>query len=128
VLLPWRREHCAGITPDLADSVFLLDEDEQDAASQGPQLGIMVMPHRDGLQIAKVSPGGVADAAGLTADDVIVSIGGANVRTAQDLTAIIRKQVPGTTLPLSVRRESKTLHVVARLPNPPPNEQGSEEQ
>jgi uncharacterized iron-regulated protein len=128
VLLPWRPEHCAEITPDLADTVFLLDEDERDAASQGPRLGIMVMPHRDGVHIAKVSRGGVGEAAGLAADDVIVSIGGATVRTPQDLTEIIRKQVHGTTLPLSVRRGSKTLHIVARFPNPPLNEQGSEEQ
>ena len=123
VLLPWRREHCAEITPDLADSVFLLDEDDRDAASQGPRLGIMVMPHRDGVHITKVSQGSVADAAGLAADDVIVSIGGASVRTAQDLIAIIRKQEPGTTLPLSVRRGGKTLHVIARFPNRPSNEQ-----
>jgi uncharacterized iron-regulated protein len=133
VLLPWRREQCAEITPDLADSVFLLDEDDRvdedggDAASQGPRFGIMVMPHHDGVHITKVTPGGVADAAGLAADDVIISIGGARVGTAHDLIAIIRKQEPGTSLPLSVRRGKKTLHVVARFPNPPPNAQGAEE-
>lgn len=128
VLLPWRREQCAEITPDLADSVFLLDEDDQDAVPQGQRLGVVVMPHRDGVYIAEVARDSVAAAAGLAADDVIVSIGGASVRTAQDLIAIIRKQEPGTALPLSVRRGSKTLNVVARFPNPPPNEQGSEEQ
>jgi uncharacterized iron-regulated protein len=129
VLLPWQREHCNEITPDLADSVFLLDEDERldeddrDAASQGPWLGIMVMPDRDGVRIVQVGQDSVAEAAGLAADDVLVSIGDAVVRTPQDLTAIIRKQAPGATLPLSVRRGSTTLHVVARFPNPPPSAQ-----
>jgi uncharacterized iron-regulated protein len=129
VLLPWQREHCNEITPDLADSVFLLDEDglrdedDRDAAWQGPRLGIMVMPHRDGVRIIQVGQDSVAEAAGLAADDVIVSVGDAVVRTPQDLSAIIRKQVFGATLPLVVRRESKTVHVLARFPNPPPNEQ-----
>ena len=128
VLLPWQREHCAEIMPGLADGVFLLDEDERDAARQGPRLGIMVMPHHDGVRIVQVGQGSVAEAAGLAANDVIVAIGEAVVRTPQDLTAIIRQQAPGTALPLSVRRGSKTLHIVARFPDPPLNEQGSEEQ
>jgi S1-C subfamily serine protease len=123
VLLPWQREHCNEITPDLADTVFLLDEDDRDAAWQGPRLGVMVMPHRDGVRIVQVGQHSVAEAAGLAADDIIVSIGETVVRTPQDLTAIIRKQAPGTTLPLSVRRGSKTLQTVARFPSPPPSAQ-----
>jgi C-terminal processing protease CtpA/Prc len=129
VLLPWQREHCNEITPDLADNVFLLDEDEpldegdRDLAWQGPRLGVMVMPHRDGVRIVQVGQDSVAEAAGLAADDIIVSIGETVVRTPQDLTAIIRKQAPGTTLPLSVRRGSETLQTVARFPSPPPSAQ-----
>jgi uncharacterized iron-regulated protein len=119
VLLPWRREHCGAITPDVADAVFLLDEENPQSAPQGPRLGIMVTPHRDGLQIVMVGAGGVADAAGLTANDIIVSVGGANVRRPEDLTALVRKQTPGAPLPMTVRRGDETLQVVARFPDTP---------
>ena len=119
VFLPWRREHCAAITPDLADVVFLLDEEHPESAPQGPRLGIRVTPHRDGVQIVTIGAGGVADAAGLAANDIIVSVGGANVRTPQDLIAIVEKQMPGAPLPITVRRGDETLQVVARFPDTP---------
>jgi uncharacterized iron-regulated protein len=113
VLLPWRRENCAAITPGLADAVFLLGK--EDAEPQGPRLGISLTPHPEGLQIVTVGEDSAADAAGLTTNDIIVSVGGASVRTAQELTDMIRKQMPGAPLTITVRRGDETLHVVARL-------------
>ena len=125
VLLPWQREHCAAITPDLADTVFLLGGDESESAPEGPRLSVMVAPHRDGVQVIEVAEGGVADATGLAANDIILTVGGASVLTAQDLTAVIQKQMSGqrqmsgALVPMTVRRGNQTLQLVARFPDAP---------
>ena len=117
VLLPWQRGHCAAITPDLADNAFLLDGEDGGSAPLGPRLGVMVTPHRDGVQIVEIAEGGVADAAGLVENDIIVSVGGANVRTAQDLIAVVQKQMSGAPVPMTVKRGDETLQLVAQFPD-----------
>ena len=116
VLLPWPQQQCANIAPTVADAVFLLDEQESGASSQRPRLGVGVAPHPDGVQIVTISEGSVADAAGLAAEDIIVSVGGISVRTAQDLVAVIQKQMPGAALPMTVNRAGATLTIVAQFP------------
>lgn len=123
VLLPWRREQCAEITPGIADTVFLVNEDDSVADRQGPRLGVMVAPHRDGVEIIQIAAGSIADSAGLAEKDVILSIGGDRVRTVQDVVAIVRKQAPGASLPVIYRRGAETREVVARFPDPPPDSQ-----
>lgn len=115
VLLPWQRQRCASITPEVADAVFLLDE--EDSTSEGPRLGVQVASHPDGVRIVTISEGSVADAAGLAADDIIVSAGGTSMRTAQDLVALIRKQMPGAILPMIINRSGAMLDLVARFPD-----------
>lgn len=116
VLLPWQRQQCGAIPPEVADAVFLFDEEDRGSASQGPRLGVKVASHPDGVQIVAISEGGVADTAGLVTDDIIVSVGGTPMHTAQDLISVIQKQMPGATLPLMINRGGTMLNVVARFP------------
>ena len=82
-----------------------------------PRLGVMLSTAERGVKIDQVSAASVAEAASLRVDDVIETAAGVNVRQPTDLTAIIRRQAPGTWLPLSVRRGEVILELVARFPS-----------
>jgi hypothetical protein len=113
VLLPWETDlECTDLVkgPPVADAVFGLDRDTP--AAPGPKLGVML----DGLRIERVIPGSVAEAAGLATDDRILEAAGRALANAGDLIAIIRRQAPGTWLPIKVRRGAETLEIVAKFP------------
>jgi S1-C subfamily serine protease len=47
---------------------------------------------------------------------VVVEVAGVAPREAADLVAAVRRQPPGTWLPLKVRRAGKVVELVARFP------------
>lgn len=63
-----------------------------------------------------MTPGSLADTAGLRANDVIVEAAGATAPKVQALIATIRSQPAGTWLPMKVKRGSDTIEVVVRFP------------
>ncbi|HUZ82151.1 MAG TPA: trypsin-like peptidase domain-containing protein [Gaiellaceae bacterium] len=69
----------------------------------------------NGVSVASVQTGSAAAAAGLKAGDVIVGVGGANVRSAQQLRAIIDSHRPGDKLSLQVLRGGSTKTFSATL-------------
>jgi S1-C subfamily serine protease len=70
----------------------------------------------DGLRIERVIPGSVAETAGLATDDRILEAAGRPLDNAGDLIAIIRRQLPGSWLPIKVGRGAETLDMVAKFP------------
>lgn len=123
VLLPWETgATCAPIGAGLADAVFGLapppadaDEDEDDQ-NWRPRLGVAIAEAEDGVRVETVSADSVAEAAGLRAGDVILQAAGRVTARPDDLRQVIRRQAPGTWLPLSVRRGDATLDLVAKFP------------
>jgi S1-C subfamily serine protease len=69
------------------------------------QLGLAV---QEGAYIIATSPGGPADAAGVESGDVIVSVDGETVATAEDLGSILGGLQPGDTVPVVVDRNGQT--------------------
>jgi regulator of sigma E protease len=61
-------------------------------------------------QISSVSPGSPAAAAGLQAGDVVLTVGGKRVHTADDLVQAIRGR-PRQTFPLEIERDGRRLTV-----------------
>jgi uncharacterized iron-regulated protein len=117
VLLPWdESKDCEDLTPDLADAVFGVER-EQEQAAPPPRLGVMIGPDENGVRIVEVTPDSVAAAAGLREDDVIVAAAGEALAEPGDLQRIVARQAPGTWLPLRVRRGKRTLEIVARFPS-----------
>ena len=70
----------------------------------------------DGLRIQRVMEGSIAQSAGLAKGDMILEAAGRALSSAGDLIAIIRRQAPGTWLPIKIRRGSETLDMVAKFP------------
>ena len=117
VLLPWdESKDCDQLTPDLADAVFGV-ESEPEQAAPPPRLGVMIGQDKNGVRIVEVTPDSVAAAAGLRKDDVIVEAAGETLAEPGDLQQIVARQAPGTWLPLRVRRGKRTLEIVARFPS-----------
>jgi S1-C subfamily serine protease len=72
-----------------------------------------------GARVIEVVPGGVAEATGIEAGDVIIEAAGVPIAGTGDLIATVKRQAPGTWLPLKIQRDGATLDRVARFPPRP---------
>lgn len=117
VLLPVDgADACAEAPAGLADAVFVL-EPQRTVERPGPSLGVMLeAADGGGVRIARVLEDSVAAQSGLRTGDVVIEAAGTAVTSGGDLTAVIRRQAPGTWLPLAVRRGGETVEIVARFP------------
>jgi uncharacterized iron-regulated protein len=119
VLLPWdRARSCSELTPQLADALFGIDS-QATAVPERPRLGVMLEQSEQGVRIAKVTDGSIAQGAGLQPQDVIETVAGERVSSVDDVVAAVSRQSPGTWLPISIRRAGQPLDIVARFPPRP---------
>lgn len=117
VLLPWDADRdCEELDGRIADAVFGLGPEREDAEPQRPKLGVQLDPAPDGIRVGAVGNGSVAEAAGLRTGDRILIAAGTQVRVPADLVAVIRRQAPGTWLPLTIRRDGAEQELVAKFP------------
>jgi uncharacterized iron-regulated protein len=100
----------------IADAVFGIADHEHETP---PRLGVSLQDTANGTEIRDVVPGSVADATGLVAGDRIVTAAGIQVHDLADVIAVVRRQPPGTWLPLTISRDGKTMDVVAKFPAAP---------
>jgi uncharacterized iron-regulated protein len=116
VLLPWNvQDDCATLTVGLADAVFGI-QTAPGAARERPRLGVMLDARDGGVVVRDVRADSIAAHAGLQAGDTIVTIAGIPVQATGDVIEVVRQQAPGTWLPMTVRRGSESLELVARFP------------
>nr|WP_246513085.1 ChaN family lipoprotein [Azospirillum picis] len=117
VLLPWDADRdCGELDGRIADAVFGLGVEPRENAPPPPKLGVQLGPAPDGVAVSTVSDGSVAAAAGIRAGDRILNAAGSSLRAPADLVAIIRRQAPGTWLPLTIRRDGAEQELVAKFP------------
>ena len=69
-----------------------------------------------GVRVTQVTAGSVAEQSGIEAGDLIRRAAGFETTTAAELIEVIRRQAPGTWLPLAVVRAGEDLELVARFP------------
>jgi uncharacterized iron-regulated protein len=114
-LLTWdQADACAGIVPGLADAVYVVKA----PAANPPRLGVAMEPAKEGIRIASVQAGSVAEQAGLKGGDVIVTVAGQPAKI-DGLRSVVQRQPAGTWLPLKVKRGSEEIEIVARFPPQP---------
>jgi S1-C subfamily serine protease len=80
------------------------------------RLGILITTTDDGVRVANVIEGSVAETTGIKIDDIVVSAAGFPVAKVGELIEIVQRQAPGTWLPLVVRRDGAEVDLVARFP------------
>jgi uncharacterized iron-regulated protein len=96
-----------------ADSVFAIRRDPVDAK---PRLGVYLGDDAGAAGVHEVVPGSVAEEAGVISGDRILIAAGVDIRGSDDLIAIVRRQSPGTWLPLTVERNRERIELVAKFP------------
>ncbi len=68
-----------------------------------------------GVRVMKVAPGSPAEAAGIRVGDRILAIESAEMRTSEEITAIVRGMRPGDEISLTILRDSEIHPLVATL-------------
>lgn len=110
--------HDPGVPAGLADAVFVMNAADPAAATPaGPKLGVAIEDVEGGVRVLDILPGSVAETTELAVGDVIRSAAGFPVQRTSDLIEIIRRQAPGTWLPLEIERDGATLNSIARFPS-----------
>ncbi len=124
VLLPfYAGADCEPPSADLADALFgIAYEPPPEPGTHGagrPVLGVEVEAAAEGLQIVAVTPGSVAEEAGLREGDIALEAAGTVLARPLDLIHAVALQTPGSRLPLLVRRGGETLEILASFPPAP---------
>ncbi len=86
-----------------------------------PSLGILDEPAATGLRVTSVQPGRPADRAGISRDDVLISIDQLSLVT-QQLPDLLRMYPPGSVVPFEVERLGQRLTIEVKLGPPIPND------
>jgi len=99
-------------------------------AGGGPRLGVEIrdvskedvaslkLTSQQGVVVAAVTKGSAAEKAGLKANDVLVSYDGETVRSAQQLTRLVRETAPGRAVKIALMREGKRVDLEATPAEP----------
>lgn len=93
------------------------------ALGGGPRLGIQIrdlgkddlaklkLSSRNGVAVEEVTKDSAAEKAGVKAGDVVVQFDGENVRSAAQLTRLVRETAPDRTVKMSVVRDGKRMDI-----------------
>ena len=89
----------------------------------GPRLGVQIrdvekdelarlkLASPNGVAVVEVTKDSAAERAGVKPNDVIVQFDGENIRSAQQLTRLVRETVPGRTVKMAVMRDGKRMEL-----------------
>lgn len=120
VLLPVESDTpCRELPTGIAQAVFALAPAPEPTAVPKPLLGVRLEPGSDGVRIADVTAGSVAEKAGLRTGDVLRQVASRPVKESRDVTAAVARQAPGTWLPVTVARNGGQVDLVAKFPPEP---------
>jgi len=85
----------------------------------GVQVETVDLADGKAVRIIKVVEGSIAETAGLRDDDLIVRAADRDITSTSELIKTVRRQAPGTWLPLVIQRQDERLDIVARFPAQP---------
>lgn len=119
MLLPWNRgTSCDLLTANIADAIFGTVLPPL-AADERPRqrLGIRFEMAQDGggARVLQVEKGSIAEKADIRESDLIIEAAGLPVKQLNDIVEIVKRQTPGTWLPLKLKRGSDTMEAVAKF-------------
>jgi uncharacterized iron-regulated protein len=118
-LLPLAADaDCKELRSGLADAVFALPS-QASAKPEPPRLGVQLEQNEDGVRIAVITAGSLAELSGLKIGDRLLELGGMAVKKVTPVIASIRQQPAGSWLPLRLQRGNATLELVIKFPPKP---------
>ena len=92
----------------------LRTETPPDAA---PTLGVAVQPESRGTRIVSILPGGAADRAGLSRDDLLIDVDDQSLAT-EDLATRLKPYPVGAKVPINVERHGRRERITVTLDPP----------
>jgi uncharacterized iron-regulated protein len=114
VMLPWESgDRCEPPGTGSADYLFGV---ASSPTPERPRLGVMLDNGEAGVVVREVVKDSIAERAGMKQGDVVTTVAGTPVTAMKDVIAAVQRQAPGTWLPVSVRRGTQTLELIARFP------------
>lgn len=119
MLLPWNSgTSCELLTADIADAIFGTALAPL-AADERPRqrLGIRFEMAQDGsgARVLQVEKGSIAEKADIRESDLIIEAAGMSIKQLNDIVEIVKRQAPGTWLPLKLKRGSDAMEAVAKF-------------
>lgn len=119
-LLPWDTNRpCKLLTDRYADAVFGLAPFTPESGSPLQQrlgIGFEFSKKTTGAHVLQVEQQSIAESAGLQAGDVILEMAGSTLKESSDVIDAVKRQAPGTWLPLKVMREGMITEIIAKFP------------
>lgn len=124
-LLPWDTAlPCDKLVSDtgtpVADGVFGLEAPKALPEPPRPLLGVRIenseIDGTKGALVSQVVDGSIAESAGLQKGDLIIEAAGRTIIETASLVKTIRRQAPGTWLPLAILREGNRQNIIAKFP------------
>jgi len=109
---------CKEIRAGMADAVFALPT-QAVAKPPPPRLGVRLEQGEDGVRIAEVTAGSLADRTGLKTGDRLLEVGGQSVTRVTPVIAAVRQQPDGSWLPMRIKRGEETLDMLVKFPSKP---------
>ncbi|HMU65319.1 MAG: ChaN family lipoprotein [Nitrosomonas sp.] len=118
-LIPWdTNKSCKQLTDGYADAVFGLTPQNIEAPPSFQRLGIRyeMMVEQGGARVMEVEKASIAESAGLLTGDIIREIAGVAVKDTNDIVTVVKRQAPGTWLPISIERGKELKQIIAKFP------------
>lgn len=115
-LLPWSAEESCTPPEGIADALFILGDETPFEPAEPQRLGVLIGTAEGGVRVMSVMEESLAESLGLRRDDLITEAAGRPLRRPAELTDLVRRQTPGTVLPLTVSRDGEREELLARFP------------
>jgi uncharacterized iron-regulated protein len=107
---------CSELKAGYADAVFAVPGGTATAEAPPPRLGVQLEVADGNVRVVAVTSGSLAELTGVKAGDRIVSVAGSPVVTVSTVIAAVRAALPGTWLPLQVRRGDNHIDLIVKFP------------
>jgi len=95
-------------------------------AGAPPDLGVITEPVANGARVMALRPGGAADRAGLSRDDLLIAVDELSLAT-EELASRLKMYPPGAEVPFTVERHGRRQRITVKLDPPVATEYSIEE-
>lgn len=106
---------CKEVPSGLANAVFALPLQAEDKP-EPPRLGVRLEDVEGGVRLIEVTAGSLAERTGLKVGDQLLEIAGTAAGKAPQVAASVRRQPPGTWMPVRVKRGEELIDIVIKFP------------
>lgn len=112
--LPVAGAECTGLPAQLADALFAIPAAREPSAP--PRLGIALESRGGQVLISSVGAGSLAESSDLRSGDRIVAVAGRPATDVSMVQGAVRRQPPGTVLPVQIERGEVRREILVRFP------------